>query len=119
MEDGRVLGHVVGEGLGVARWILLGTRGNGDPAVRRHTMRSLSFLLDRLGLLDLPSRHLQYLWWNRWRVLGPRWSWVVLVDIDQVGICPRDTVAVARVFGMSSSNAAGCRLDEIAIERFS
>ena len=31
----------------------------------------------------------------------------------------RSTVAVARVLGMSSSNPAGCRLEEMAIERFS
>jgi hypothetical protein len=31
----------------------------------------------------------------------------------------RSTVAVARVLGMSSSNAPGCRLEETATERFS
>ena len=31
----------------------------------------------------------------------------------------RSTVAVARVLGMSSSNPAGCRFEEIATERFS
>ena len=31
----------------------------------------------------------------------------------------QEPVAVARVLGMSSSNPAGCRFDEIAMERFS
>jgi transposase len=47
------------------------------------------------------------------RTLSPlvwqRWAWCR----------SRSTVAVARVLGMSSSNAAGCRLEEIATERFS
>ena len=42
-------------------------------------------------------------------VVSHRWAWW----------SSRSTVAVARVFGMSSSNPAGCRLEDTATERFS
>ena len=59
------------------------------------------------GLTPWPAR--AWAWRTDSPVVWQTWAWC----------SSRSTVAVARVLGMSSSNAAGWRLEEIATERFS
>jgi len=59
------------------------------------------------GLTPWPAR--AWAWRTDSPLVWQTWAWCK----------SRSTVAVARVLGMSSSNAAGCRFEEIATDLFS